>query len=264
MKPTLAVLTIAFVVSGTTTCSKSPTGLDTLPENLTTVQAAVDLITNDTVYVVATCGGNTPLNCPGGVPGSPVPLVFTRDSVHIVEPYPPDSSYYSFTAWANAVTVRDIPITAFGIDCGLAIDTRAAPAPNIQVSGIAHFTSQTDSGPINRLDISSITIAGLDTGDVSINGGVSCTLVSFGLSFFLGTLTSTLQDMEAQGLCGAPGSTVFEPCPPKPVAARVVTIRGTAALPGPSLSSPYRPSAGATRSTAMPLRAPPAPPTASR
>ena len=218
MKPTHAVPLVAFLLSATTTCSKSPTGLEELPITLATVQAAVDLMTTDTVYVPANCGGTPALNCPGGVAASPAPLVLTRDSVHIAAS--PDTMVYYFTAWATVVTPTAIPLSAFGLDCGLTVNTAGGASPDIQVAGTVTFVSQTQGGPINRVDVTQVNISGLDTGDVALTGGIGCASANFGISFYFGTLTSILQDQLARSFCGAPGAKLLEPCPAQAVAVR--------------------------------------------
>ncbi len=220
MKRTHAVLTVGFLLVGTTTCSKSPTGLEVLPETLATVQAAVDLFTTGSLYVAANCGGTTTVNCPGGTPGGPVPVTETRDSVHIVQS--PDTTVYYVTAWVALVTPHDIPISFFGTDCGVAINSAPGVSPNVAITATAHFTSQTAGGPINRIDFSNVTLSGLETGDVTLSGAsLLCTIGNFGLGFFVQTLQAALAQYPAY--CGAPGAKLLEPCPPQAVAAQTIT-----------------------------------------
>lgn len=216
MKATRAVYAVVFVLVGSATCSKSPTGLEQLPITPATVAAAVALVTTDTVYVPASCGGTPALNCPGGVAASPAPLVLTRDSLHVLTT--PDTLVYHFSAWVTVVTPADIPISTLGLECGLAINTAAAPSPDVQIDGTVRFVSQTTGGPIDRVDITQLNISGLDTGDVAINGGVTCVIADFGLTFYFGTLTTMLQDQLTRSFCGAPGAKLLEPCPAQGVA----------------------------------------------
>jgi len=132
---------------------------------------------------------------------------------------------YYFTAGVTIVTPNDIPLSAFGLDCALAVNTTAGASSDVQVAGTVTFSSQTQGGPINRVDITQVNISGLDTGDVALTGGVGCVSVSFGIDLYFGTLTTILQDHLARSFCGAPGAKLLEPCPPAAVAQTITGPR---------------------------------------
>lgn len=222
MKPTLAVLTVAFLLTSTTTCSKSLTGLEPLPETLVTVQAAADILTTGTVHVPADCNGSVPINCPGGVAAKPAPIDLTRDSIQIVPGGAPRQWY--ITAWVVAATPKDIPVTvpAAG-ECGMAINTALDSFPNIEVSFTTDFVTDASDTALNRLLITNASITYFETGDAAITGGILCQAANFGLSLFVNTLTSTF--FHNASFCGAPGAALLEPCPPPTVAARAIGMR---------------------------------------
>src|SRR4029077_18686994 len=99
----------------------------------------------------------------------------------------------------------------------------ASGAPTVRVAGAANFTSQTAGGPINRLDVRIDSVVGLDAADVSLNGGTLCTVATFG-GVAIGIVSRTFASPTPLHLCGAPGATLFEICPPQ-AAARVVRRR---------------------------------------
>lgn len=213
-----SALPVAFLLFGTTNCSKSPTGLEVLPETLATVQSAVDLVTTGTIHVPASCSGVTTVACPGGIPDTAVYLTLTRDSLAIAfgDSVP---TAYRYVARVAVVTASDIPVSTLGSDCTVAINTTASGAPTVRVAGTATFGSQTPGGQINRLQMRVDSVSGLDAADVSLNGGVLCTFGTFGVGGFQSILFAAFSNA-AFNLCGAPGSTLFEECPLQAVAAR--------------------------------------------
>jgi len=198
----------AIVLVAAPGCGKTATGLDELPVTLETAQAAVDLFTTGSIYVPANCAATPALNCPNGAAANPAPINLTRDSVRIT---PGGTGVYDFSAWGTAVTPNDIPITILGSQCGLAINSTSGTATEIGISGTLIFTSQTVDGPINRIDITNVNLTGLEPADVALHGNATCQGTSFGLSYYLSTITNALDQSAA--LCGAPGAALFEVCP---------------------------------------------------
>ena len=231
MKRPLTILTVALLLSGTATCSKTPTGLEVLPETAATVQAAVDLLTTGKLRVPPVCGSPT-IACPGGVADTSFYLTLTRDSLRIVVDTMP--TVYGFVAQVEAVTTKPVPVTVSGINCTVGINTAASGKPTVGIAGRATFTSQTAGGPIDRLDVRLDSVTGLDAGDITLAGGTLCTIGSFGAVAHL-VVVNTFQYPTPLHLCGAPGPVLFEPCPVAALAARRVALsnrRPAAARPG--------------------------------
>ena len=199
--------------------STAPQGYEALPATSATVQSALDLFTTGDVLVPTVCDptASARINCPGGVPGSPVYVTVTRHSVSITENVP--AARFDYLVQMKLVTAMDIPITVPLVgDCGLHIDTSPGPDSLVQIVGSASFRSRTPGGPIDELDLSTPTMNNLTSDDVSLSGGFGCTIANLGLSFFLMTLESTITP-PARSLCGAPGPKLFVACdPPPPVA----------------------------------------------
>jgi hypothetical protein len=206
-------------------CGKSstgPVGYEALPATAGTVQAALDLFTTGNVLVPTVCdsAATTKLNCPGGVPGSPVYITVRRDSLSIVYNMPADR--FDYAVKMKLVTPVDIPVTiALVGECGLHLDTTPGADSLVQIVGTASFRSHIAGEPIDELDFSTPVVNGLTSDDMALTGGTGCLLANMGLSFYVETLQAMIGP-PALSLCGAPGPPLFVACetpPPVPYAA---------------------------------------------
>ena len=195
--------------------SDSPTGPETLPQTLETVQAAVNFVTNGQMRIPSSCGGSPAVNCPGGTAGSPVYLTMTQTASTVA--FVPGADRYDFSVNLSVVTATGIPITIpIAGECTLNINTAHGTSPTITVTGNARFARQTVDGPIDRINFDNIVVSNLTADDVSLTGAFGCALADLGISFFIGTLTATFADNLAVGLCAAPGPALLRPCPAQP------------------------------------------------
>jgi len=185
--------------------------LDPLPETLGTVASVVALFTTGQIKIPATCSANPSVACPGGTPDTNALIRLTQDSLAIASAGSV-AGPYTFVAHVAVATVHDVAIDFSGVECTAAIATTASGAPDVRLAGTVTFTSQTAGGPINRLEIAIDSVAGLDAADVTLNGGSLCTQANFPTSFFRGILATSFT-AAAYPRCGAPGGTLFEPCP---------------------------------------------------
>jgi hypothetical protein len=124
----------------------------------------------------------------------------------------------AFSATLSLDTPEDIPVTIFGLDCALRINTAPGASPHVTLTGQIQFDSLVPGGAQDRLSVSGIAINGITTDDFQILGGPFCQVADFGLGFLMGTLTSVFEDVltdaAQDGLCGACGDALFGACPP--------------------------------------------------
>ena len=189
-------------------------GLDSLPQTVATVQAAVDLMTTGQIGVQTNCGGNPIVNCANGSPGSPIFLALTRDSLSIVES-PPGT--YNFGARVSVVSTTDVPFMYNGLSCALGLNTAPGGSPTIRVTGTATFGRQLPGDPIDQIHIANVSTSGVENADLTVQGNPTCSLQSLGT--LLGIATSIVNDAftyAAPWVCGAPGPALVELCPPPP------------------------------------------------
>src|SRR5438309_131664 len=189
-------------------------GMDSLPQTVATVQAAVDLMTTGQIGVQTNCGGNPTVNCSDGLPGSPIPLALTRDSLSIVES-PPGT--YNFAARVSVVSTTDVPFMYSGLSCALGLNTAPGASPTIRVTGTATFGRQLPGDPIDQIHIANVSPSGVENADLTVQGSFSCSQLSLGT--LVGIATSIVNDAftdAAPWVCGAPGPAFVELCPPPP------------------------------------------------
>jgi hypothetical protein len=188
-------------------------GLDSLPQTLATIQAAVDLMTTGQINVYGSCSANPAVNCANGSPGLPIPLALTRDSLSIV---PGSPGIYNFAARVSVVSTMDIPFTYSGVACTMGLNTTPGTSPTIRVTGTATFGRQLPGDSINRIDITNVSTSGVENVDLSLQGGIGCLLGNTpALNLAYQVLNQAFADA-APHSCGAPGPALLEPCPPPP------------------------------------------------
>jgi hypothetical protein len=191
--------------------------LEALPQTLATVQAAVDLLFAGSrdFDVLANCGGTPVISCPGGNPLDP-PAQIRLVGTNVVATE--SSGLFAFSATLSAESLQDIPVSAFGLDCAITIDTAAGSSSTVQIAGSVNFSSHdAPESPANRLDFSNLVLNGLEDEDVHLGGSPFCEIANWGLAFFTDTLVSVIADsLTNQALCGVSGPELFMPCPGDP------------------------------------------------
>ncbi len=148
--------------------------------------------------VPASCGGSTPICCPGGTaqnPCGPINIDLTLhpgDSPRLVLAPKANASELDVTVRARITTGMDIPVTVPVIgDCGVHVDTTPGPTQDVQIDVPITFVQDATAGTTNVV-VGTVALTNLTTDDVSLTGGIACDIANLGLSFFLSTLTSTL------------------------------------------------------------------------
>lgn len=207
---TMAAVGSGWLLLATMGCGGSETTAvvpPTLAVTQATVQSALDLFTTGTVGVPATCAGSVLIDCPGGNPGSPVPISLTRTASSIVQTGP---GAFTYVVQLSVASQADIPVTISGVECGAAVNTAAGASPTVQIAGTAIFSSQTLGGPVDRLDLTQ-GLTGLETADVALNGGSACQLLNAGVALSAGLLTSAFSSA-ASHLCASSGAHMFVAC----------------------------------------------------
>ncbi|MGH7590044.1 MAG: hypothetical protein ACREL2_01285 [Gemmatimonadales bacterium] len=208
-----AAVVLALAFGGCGGGSTNPDPYEALPTTLSTVQAAVALVTTGTATVSAQCSADIPINCPGGVAAAPVAITVTGDtnSASAV-----DSVTYDFTAEVSVVSQEDIPITVPAIGaCSVKIDTGPGTSATIQLVGTATFGAQVAGGPLDRLDLAIVLVNGVETADFTLDGGGVCGAADLAETFYINIVTAALQTLPLH-VCGAPGPSLFTPCAAKP------------------------------------------------
>ena len=151
----------------------------------------------------ASCGGTPAICCPGGNPLSDCgPTVYTVEGAPVVSATATPNAF-AFSVQTRIATPESIPVAIPLVgECSLRIDTTAGAADAVEVSGGLQFDGP---DPGAGFDVPSIVINGLATEDFAIEGGLGCQLANLGLGFFVGTLTSQLEDhlasFHAEGRC---------------------------------------------------------------
>ena len=197
----VAGLGAAVLVAGCGGSSTSPSNA-TLTPNAATVQAALNTYTTGAVSIPPYCG-TTGVNCPGGVAGSATKVDFTRSGLTITQAAPDSFAYAMDLAIA---TESPFTVSANGIDCGVAVNTAAGSSPTVHVAGTAIFTSQTMSGPINEVDLST-TLTGAESADLTMSGGSTCTALGTVSQYVAGAMLLALTNGTTR-LCAGSGGHV--------------------------------------------------------
>lgn len=139
-----------------------------------------------------------------------------------------DPNRLSFTLHARLKTLEKLRFSAKASiitlnKCDLELDTTSSGSPFIELKGDMVFTTH-DPGAnatnlnTTRVDVQNLVINNLETGDLNISGGFSCSAADFFLTFFIGTLRDTLttqiNDAIKNGLCQPCDSGMVSECAP--------------------------------------------------
>jgi hypothetical protein len=198
--------------------------LEPLPETFGTVAEAVHYLLWDVdLELPASCGGDPTVNCPDGSPISPGPQLSLDGTQKTVTA---SGGAYTFAVTISVVSIQDIPVSAFGLDCNLEVDTAPGLSPTIDVSGTIDFGPYDPDGPgttwlpsteLNRLVVESVAVTGVEETDLSLTGPFQCQLAGFAVGVFVDMLTSALEDYVADAApCGPAGPELFIKCPTVP------------------------------------------------
>ena len=207
-------LTVGTTSTTTTTTTTIPTCVDPFGPVAADVVAgfAFSIGPSSAFDVPASCGGSPAVCCPGGNPVSqcgPVQIAFVTASATLTPTADPD--VFTFLIPTTLKTVNDIPIQVPLVgDCGLAIDTTQGGSTTVDITGQVGFSADR-----LRMGLQSVALSGLENADVGLTGDFRCTIVTLGLSFFLGTLDQALQSVASfHDLCRPCGSIGVAQCGP--------------------------------------------------
>lgn len=160
--------------------------------------------------VPAQCGG-TAVCCSGGMPDPNCPPIEIdlgeqagdqpRLEVNPVQ----GQKQIDITLRARVSTSMDLPVSTSGINCLIHIDTTQSGSSSMQLDATATMSQDQTTGT-TRIDVSGVTVSGIDNGDVDIKQGDF--LCIFGglakgtvITQLTDTLSSTLTDTLNNQLC---------------------------------------------------------------
>ena len=198
-----------------TTIVAPPVVLENLTADQTTADSAAAFLlpASQDLNVVASCTGDPTIACPGGVPSDPLPQVQVQ-ATNVVTTQVPSTNTWNGSATLQAATLQAVPFTYSGVSCTLTVNSATSGSPTLSGTWQQTFLSYpTPGGQPNYLAIGNVTITGLDTGDVQISGGFSCSLFGSLTSFFIPTFEAQIAAYVEGNLCGAPDPDIWMECP---------------------------------------------------
>ena len=146
----------------------------------------------------ASCGGSTPICCPGGQPVSPcgpidIDLNLQPGDAPRLELNPASgASRLDVVVRARIKTESDIPVKVpIAGDCGIRIDTAPGDDPDVQINAPISFVQDATAGT-TRVEVGGVALNNLTSDDVELTGGFGCQIADFGLGAFLGILTDQI------------------------------------------------------------------------
>jgi hypothetical protein len=148
--------------------------------------------------VPASCGGSTPVCCPGGQPKNPcgpIKIDLNKqpgDEPRLVLAPVQGNSRLNVTVRARVKTATDIPVkVSFLGDCNLKIDTAGGSVKDIRIDAPINFQQDATAGT-TKVVVGDVSLSQLTTDDVALSGGFWCVVADFGLGLFLGILTDQI------------------------------------------------------------------------
>jgi hypothetical protein len=159
------------------------------------------------------CQGSTPICCVDGgpvTPCGPVRMDLTQpqgnSSPRLVITHVPAAMRDDVILRGPIKTVMPIPaiIPVFGL-CDLNVDSAPGTYPDIEIDFPINRVVDTDGGV--HAYIGDVQLTYLESGDVSLSGGIGCSLANLGQAFFIGTLKSFIADelkSEFADICQGP------------------------------------------------------------
>jgi hypothetical protein len=164
----------------------------------------------------ANCAGNPSIACPGGVPSDPLPKVRVEAS-NVSTVQIPATARWNMSATLDVSTPTGIPVTYSGISCTANVDSGLGASPTFSGAAELSFASYPDPiGPTNYIAVANANISGVETADVTLTGGFSCSLLSTFGSIFVPMLEDQIETYLEGNICGAPDPDIFMPCPALP------------------------------------------------
>jgi len=165
--------------------------------------------------IPASCGGNPEVCCVNGMPATtcgPLEIDLAQragDPPRLTLTPVSGAGRLDLTIRTRLKTMMNLPIrydTGFlgTISCDVAIDTTDGDTPDLRIDAQIAFTQDPTAGT-TRISAQNVTVSQLENDDVSLSGGIGCTIGSAFIGAFLGTLTDQvegmLQDTINDGVC---------------------------------------------------------------
>jgi hypothetical protein len=164
----------------------------------------------------ANCAGNPSIACPGGVPSNPLPQVHIEAS-NVSTVQVAGTPRWTMSSVLDVSTPTGIPVTYSGTSCTANVDSGLGASPTFQGSADLNFLSYPDpAGATNYISVANANITGVETDDVTLTGGFSCTLLGAFASVFVPMLEDQIEAYLEGNICGAPEPAVFVQCPALP------------------------------------------------
>jgi hypothetical protein len=164
----------------------------------------------------ANCAGSPAVACPGGVPSNPLPQVHIEAS-NVGTVQVAGTLTWTMSATLDVSTPTGIPVSYLGSECTANVDSALGASPTFQGSGDLNFLAYPDpGGATNYIGVANANISGVETADVSLTGGLTCSLLSTFASTFIPMLEDQIEAYLEGNLCGAPDPDVYMPCPALP------------------------------------------------
>lgn len=189
----------------------------------------------------ASCGGSTPICCPGGNPVNPCGPINIDLTMHpgdlprLVLTPAQGAGRLDVVVRARVKTVMDIPVKVPVVgDCGIKIDTNGGTPDDIQINAPISFVQDATAGT-TRVVVGTVTVGNLSSDDVSLTGSFACQIANFGLGSFLSILTDqitgAIQSAIQDQTCKACESGLVSECGPFATACTdKVCMEGSACL----------------------------------
>jgi MYXO-CTERM domain-containing protein len=165
------------------------------------------------IPVPASCSGDPQICCTNGQPVpncGPINIDLGRqagDDDRLVLAPVQGQSQLRVTMRARLKTGSDLPVRAFGVNCGVNLDTTRGNNRDIELILPLSFQQDATAGT-TRLVVGDITINRLENNDIQLNGGIACFFGNFGIGFFIDTLKNTFSEQ----IKGAIGDQLCKPC----------------------------------------------------
>jgi hypothetical protein len=156
------------------------------------------------------CTGDLTFACPGGVPADPPPTAHLVGANLVVV----DNGGGSFDISLDvAATAAGIPVSAFGVDCTLSVDTAAGSFPATTLSGSVDFPPNPTTGITDEIVTSNVQLTNLEAADLTLTGGQLCAAADTLKGLVLNLLPPYFEQYFDVSICRAPDPGIFMLCP---------------------------------------------------
>ncbi|HET7181293.1 MAG TPA: hypothetical protein VFI15_03585 [Candidatus Limnocylindrales bacterium] len=165
--------------------------------------------------VPATCTGDPVIACAGGVPSNPLPQVEVNATNVTTTAAGGDA--WNGSATIDVSTLQAIPMTYSGVSCDVTVDSANGAVATLSGTYTMTFQSYpTPGGPTNYIAVGNVNVTGLESADIQLTGGFSCSLASAFISVYIPMFQDQMEAYLAGNVCLAPDAGGFIACPTLP------------------------------------------------